>query len=98
MLVNHQGQLFGVKLTDIGLAPPASETEVGMLLQAPADRAPEVTLGLPITEAISMWGLECVLAYLYSGFHLFSAPTTYNIMQAIFSEGSEIHQTFFFPG
>ena len=34
-------------------------------------RAPEIDLGLPFGEAIDMWGVGCVLAYLYLSQHLF---------------------------
>ncbi|XP_059201510.1 uncharacterized protein LOC131981296 [Centropristis striata] len=83
MLVNHQDEPFRVKLIDFGLALPASEVEVGWTMQAIAYRAPEVTLGLPITEAIDMWGLGCVLAFLYFGNDLFPGTSTYDMMNAV---------------
>uniref|UniRef100_A0A3Q3K0P0 Protein kinase domain-containing protein n=1 Tax=Monopterus albus TaxID=43700 RepID=A0A3Q3K0P0_MONAL len=65
MFVNHKDEPFRVKLIDFGLALPASRAEVGMLMQARVFRAPEVFLGLPISEAIDMWGLGCIMALLY---------------------------------
>uniref|UniRef100_A0A3Q3J211 Protein kinase domain-containing protein n=1 Tax=Monopterus albus TaxID=43700 RepID=A0A3Q3J211_MONAL len=83
MLVNHQDQPFKVKLIDFGLALKASEAQVGITMQAPAFRAPEVFLGLPISEAIDMWGLGCVLAFLYFGNFLFPNDPPYKTMNAI---------------
>lgn len=34
-------------------------------------RAPEVHLGLPFTSAIDVWGVGCILAFLYLAEHLF---------------------------
>lgn len=43
-------------------------------------RAPEVILGLPISEAVDMWGLGCVLAFLYLGNHLFAIDCEYQMV------------------
>nr|XP_020452530.1 doublecortin domain-containing protein 2-like [Monopterus albus] len=83
MLVNHQDQPFKVKLIDFGLALPVRKAKVGMTLQAPSFRAPEVFLGLPISEAIDMWGLGCVIAFLYFGNYLFPGDASYEEMKAI---------------
>ncbi|XP_044060899.1 homeodomain-interacting protein kinase 1-like [Siniperca chuatsi] len=83
MLVNHQDQPFRVKLIDFGLALPASKIYIGMNVQTRAYRAPEVTLGLPISEAIDMWGLGCVMAYLYFGSNLFPGKCSHHTMKAI---------------
>uniref|UniRef100_A0A8C3G9J6 Protein kinase domain-containing protein n=1 Tax=Cyclopterus lumpus TaxID=8103 RepID=A0A8C3G9J6_CYCLU len=61
MFVNHKDEPFKVKLIDFGLAMPASEVKTGMIMQPCGYRAPEVNLGLPICEAIDMWGLGCTL-------------------------------------
>uniref|UniRef100_A0AAQ4PIE7 Protein kinase domain-containing protein n=1 Tax=Gasterosteus aculeatus aculeatus TaxID=481459 RepID=A0AAQ4PIE7_GASAC len=61
MLVNHQDEPFRVKLIDFGVALPASDIEEGMIAQPYAYRAPEVSLGLPISEAIDMWSLGSIL-------------------------------------
>ncbi|XP_031696577.1 homeodomain-interacting protein kinase 3-like [Anarrhichthys ocellatus] len=81
MLVNHQDDPFRVKLIDFGLAIPASEVREGMIMQPCAYRAPEVTLGLPISEAIDMWALGCLLAELFFGRGLFTDNSTYNAMK-----------------
>ncbi|KAF7653208.1 hypothetical protein LDENG_00085660 [Lucifuga dentata] len=79
MLVNHQDQPFKVKLIDFGLAMPVSAIKPGMLFQALSFRAPEVTLGLPVSEAIDIWSLGCVLAFLYFGSLIFSGKTEYDV-------------------
>uniref|UniRef100_A0A8D0DAY3 Protein kinase domain-containing protein n=1 Tax=Sander lucioperca TaxID=283035 RepID=A0A8D0DAY3_SANLU len=83
MLVNHHEEPFRVKLIDFGLALPASKVKVGMTVQPCAYRAPEVTLGLPISEAIDMWALGCVMAFLYFGDNLFPGQSTYHMMKAV---------------
>uniref|UniRef100_A0A3B4XGA2 Protein kinase domain-containing protein n=1 Tax=Seriola lalandi dorsalis TaxID=1841481 RepID=A0A3B4XGA2_SERLL len=67
MLVNHQLQPFKVKLIDFGLAIPISKMQAGTVIQTIGYRAPEVMLGLPLNEAVDMWGLGCVLAFMYLG-------------------------------
>uniref|UniRef100_A0A3Q3KDL3 Protein kinase domain-containing protein n=1 Tax=Monopterus albus TaxID=43700 RepID=A0A3Q3KDL3_MONAL len=83
MLVNHQDQPFKVKLIDFGLALPASKARIGMTMQIRSFRAPEVFLGLPISEAIDMWGLGCVMAFLYFSNYLFSHSSSYKTMKDI---------------
>ena len=34
-------------------------------------RAPEIVLGLPFTEAIDVWGVGCILAFLFLATHIF---------------------------
>uniref|UniRef100_A0A8D0A1Z8 Protein kinase domain-containing protein n=1 Tax=Sander lucioperca TaxID=283035 RepID=A0A8D0A1Z8_SANLU len=63
MLVNHKLQPFRVKLIDFGLAATVSTMFLGTI-QALGYRAPEVILGLPLDEAVDMWSLGCVLAFL----------------------------------
>uniref|UniRef100_A0A8C9ZSY7 Protein kinase domain-containing protein n=1 Tax=Sander lucioperca TaxID=283035 RepID=A0A8C9ZSY7_SANLU len=76
MLVNHKLQPFRVKLIDFGLAATVSTMFLGTI-QALGYRAPEVILGLPLDEAVDMWSLGCVLAFLYLGKHLY--PTHYSM-------------------
>ena len=83
MLVNHNDQPFKVKLIDFGLACPVSQLKVGMAMQAPAYRAPEVVLGLPLSEAVDMWGLGCVAAFLYFGMSLFPGNCEYHWMKTV---------------
>ncbi|AWO96521.1 putative homeodomain-interacting protein kinase 2-like [Scophthalmus maximus] len=65
MLVNHWDQPFKIKLIDFGLARPVCALKAGMVMQPIPYRAPEVVLGLPLSEAIDMWGIGCVMAWLY---------------------------------
>lgn len=81
MLVDHQNQPFRVKLIDFGLALPVTEAKVGMLMQAQAYRAPEVTLGLPLSESLDMWGLGCIMAFMYFGINLFPRDCKYHCMK-----------------
>ncbi|XP_071326553.1 homeodomain-interacting protein kinase 2-like [Trachinotus anak] len=81
MLVNHKDQPFKIKLIDFGLALPVSQVEVGMVMQANSYRAPEVTLGLPLSESVDMWGVGCVMAFMYFGMNLFPGNCTYHWMK-----------------
>ncbi|XP_061907755.1 homeodomain-interacting protein kinase 1-like [Entelurus aequoreus] len=83
MLVDHKHVPFRVKLIDFGLAHPITSVHAGMTLQAEAYRAPEVTLGLPLSEAIDMWSLGCTIAYLFFGFDLFDCSSLRNSMGTI---------------
>uniref|UniRef100_A0A8C6UU61 Protein kinase domain-containing protein n=1 Tax=Neogobius melanostomus TaxID=47308 RepID=A0A8C6UU61_9GOBI len=65
MLVKHRTEPFRVKLIDFGVTTTVSALTAGLKLQAVAYRAPEVSLGLELNEAIDMWALGCVLSYLY---------------------------------
>ncbi|CAL8312082.1 unnamed protein product [Merluccius merluccius] len=71
MFVNQRDKPLKVKLIDFGLAVPISEVELGDTLQALPYRAPEVVLGLPISEAIDIWSLGCVIASMFLGAHLY---------------------------
>uniref|UniRef100_A0A7N9B0A0 Protein kinase domain-containing protein n=1 Tax=Mastacembelus armatus TaxID=205130 RepID=A0A7N9B0A0_9TELE len=71
MLVNHKDQPFRIKLIDFGLAHPVGALETGTEMQVLAYRAPEVMLGLPLSEAVDIWGVGCIMAYMYFGDHLF---------------------------
>ncbi|XP_026161467.1 homeodomain-interacting protein kinase 2-like, partial [Mastacembelus armatus] len=83
MLVNHEKQPFRVKLLDFGVSLTTSEARCGLTMQPLGYRAPEVTLGLPISEAIDMWGLGCVLAFLYLSDHLFPTNCQYQMMRSV---------------
>ncbi|TKS84170.1 Homeodomain-interacting protein kinase 1 [Collichthys lucidus] len=83
MLVNHDDQPFRIKLIDFGLALPVSKVRVGMTMQACAYRAPEVTLGLPLSEAMDVWGVGCIMAFLYFGTNLLPGNCMYNCVQSM---------------
>ncbi|XP_068616130.1 homeodomain-interacting protein kinase 2-like [Brachionichthys hirsutus] len=63
MTVDQQRPLR-VKLIDFGLAMHRSQAELGMMIQPRLYRAPEVFFGLPISEAVDMWSLGCVMIFL----------------------------------
>uniref|UniRef100_A0A3B4TGM2 Protein kinase domain-containing protein n=1 Tax=Seriola dumerili TaxID=41447 RepID=A0A3B4TGM2_SERDU len=46
-------------------------------------RAPEVMLGFPLDEAVDMWSLGCVLAFMYLGQNLYPIRCAYQVMRAI---------------
>uniref|UniRef100_A0A8C5HA79 Protein kinase domain-containing protein n=1 Tax=Gouania willdenowi TaxID=441366 RepID=A0A8C5HA79_GOUWI len=83
MLINSEYLPNRVKMIDFGMARHSYATRRGDLCQAISYRAPEVTLGLPYTESIDMWGLGCVLAFLYLGFSLFPVHCEHLIMRCI---------------
>ncbi|XP_044053186.1 homeodomain-interacting protein kinase 2-like [Siniperca chuatsi] len=83
MLANHLHVPFRVKLIDFGVSFTTSEVTHGLVIQPLGYRAPEVTLGLPISEAIDMWGLGCVLAFLYLADNLFATHCEYQTMRGI---------------
>ncbi|XP_047195180.1 homeodomain-interacting protein kinase 3 [Hippoglossus stenolepis] len=43
--------------------------------------APEISLGLPFSEAVDVWGVGCVLAFLYLAQNLFSVECKYQMMK-----------------
>ncbi|KAK7880863.1 hypothetical protein WMY93_032502 [Mugilogobius chulae] len=82
MLVDHEREPFRVKLIDFGLARLKSELKLGMEMQPMGYRAPEVSLGLPLSEAVDMWSLGCCLLAFYLCSIPFDAEGSYdNIMQ-----------------
>lgn len=84
MLVDHRRQPFKIKLIDFGVAVLASQNNQGKIMQPLIYRSPEVMLGLPVTAAIDMWSLGCLLAYLYTGKHLYEgAACEYDVMRLI---------------
>ncbi|XP_024132254.1 homeodomain-interacting protein kinase 2 isoform X2 [Oryzias melastigma] len=72
-----------IKLVDFGLAVLASQVQPGYMVSPVGYRAPEVSLGLPFTEAIDVWGLGCVLLFLYVGDNFFSVTSEYQMMRHI---------------
>ncbi|XP_042280716.1 homeodomain-interacting protein kinase 1-like [Thunnus maccoyii] len=83
MLVNHQLQPFRVKLIDFGFTIRVSKIKRGTAVQALGYRAPEVILGLRLSEAIDMWALGCVMAFLYLSLHLYPVRCEYEIIRII---------------
>ncbi|XP_047198358.1 homeodomain-interacting protein kinase 2-like [Hippoglossus stenolepis] len=77
MLVDHECEPFRVKLIDFGMSFKTSGDTYGKRTQPVGYRSPEDALGLPVSEAIDMWGLGCVLLSLYLANHPFSVSCEY---------------------
>ncbi|XP_039979347.1 homeodomain-interacting protein kinase 1-like [Xiphias gladius] len=77
MLANHLSEPFRIKLIDFGVSFSVREEVFGKTIQPLGYRAPEVTLGLPFSEAIDAWSLGCVLGVLYLCKHLFAIDCEY---------------------
>ncbi|XP_039978855.1 homeodomain-interacting protein kinase 1-like [Xiphias gladius] len=83
MLANHLSEPFRIKLIDFGVSFSVREEVFGKTIQPLGYRAPEVTLGLPFSEAIDAWSLGCVLGVLYLCKHLFAIDCEYQSMRGI---------------
>uniref|UniRef100_A0A3Q1B4M3 Protein kinase domain-containing protein n=1 Tax=Amphiprion ocellaris TaxID=80972 RepID=A0A3Q1B4M3_AMPOC len=83
MLVNHCSQPFKVKLIDFGCAKEVSALARFDSIQTLSYRAPEVILGLPLTEAVDMWALGSVLATLFLGRHFYPGESEYEQLRII---------------
>ncbi|CAG06186.1 unnamed protein product [Tetraodon nigroviridis] len=83
MLVDHENQPFRVKLIDFGLACDASCLPQGSVIQPLCYRSPEVLLGLPLTEAVDMWSLGCVVGALFLMERLFDGKNENDMMRCI---------------
>uniref|UniRef100_A0AAQ5YR42 Protein kinase domain-containing protein n=1 Tax=Amphiprion ocellaris TaxID=80972 RepID=A0AAQ5YR42_AMPOC len=82
MLVNHKAQPLKVKLIDFGMAHMSSNFN-NYKIQAIGYRAPEVILGLPLNEAVDMWTLGTVLAFMYTGKHLYPTHSNYEAIRVM---------------
>ncbi|GAA6221704.1 homeodomain-interacting protein kinase 2-like isoform X1 [Lates japonicus] len=83
MLVDRAEQPLRVKLIDFGLAFPTSKARQGTFHQTTLYRAPEIILGLPFSEAMDMWSLGVVMAFLVLGDVLFPGITEYDALRCI---------------
>ncbi|XP_069369043.1 homeodomain-interacting protein kinase 3-like [Paralichthys olivaceus] len=83
MFVHLQDQPLRVKLIDFGSAMMTSQIELGKEIQPYGYRAPEISLGLPFTEAVDVWGVACILAFLYMAENLFCISCEYQMMKGI---------------
>ncbi|KAF3859942.1 hypothetical protein F7725_000197 [Dissostichus mawsoni] len=90
MCVNQLDQPFRVKLIDFGEAMTSSEVQTGMDLQPAGYRSPEIALGLPFTEAIDVWGVGCILAFLYLAENLFPVDCEYQMTPYEFTDVNNI--------
>uniref|UniRef100_A0A7N6BME1 Protein kinase domain-containing protein n=1 Tax=Anabas testudineus TaxID=64144 RepID=A0A7N6BME1_ANATE len=73
MFINRQRHSVMVKLIDFGMARPLwlLQGGPGRMIQPLPFRAPEVILGLELDEAVDMWSLGCVLAFMCLGQSLY---------------------------
>ncbi|KAF3704950.1 Homeodomain-interacting protein kinase 1 [Channa argus] len=85
MFVNVQVQPHRVKLINFGEAIPPSKIWLGMELQVTGYKAPEVALAPPVTEAMDVWAVGCILAFLYLHENLFSVDCDYPMMPEYFA-------------
>ncbi|KAK7896122.1 hypothetical protein WMY93_021447 [Mugilogobius chulae] len=83
MLVEHKKQPFKLKLIDFGLARFKQNTSIGTIMQPPSFRAPEVTLGLSLTEAVDMWSLGCCLMQQYLFTNILKPDSDYDHLRQI---------------
>lgn len=83
MLVNHREEPFRIKVIDFGMALPIWRREDTEIIQNLSYRAPEVNLGLPLSEAVDMWSVGCIMAHLYFGYSLFPYKCPYNWMETV---------------
>uniref|UniRef100_A0A8C6S6M1 Protein kinase domain-containing protein n=1 Tax=Neogobius melanostomus TaxID=47308 RepID=A0A8C6S6M1_9GOBI len=83
MCADQQNKPFRVKLIDFGVATLTERAKVGKIMQPLGYRAPEVALGLPLTEAVDMWSLGCCLLEWYLSVLPFPAESAYDHIQMI---------------
>ncbi|XP_077451066.1 homeodomain-interacting protein kinase 3-like [Stigmatopora argus] len=83
MLVNQMQQPYKIKVIDFGLAAQVSTTKQGSLVQTLPYRSPEVLLGAPFTEAIDIWSVGCIAAFLYTGALLYPGKSEYDMVRYI---------------
>uniref|UniRef100_A0A665U0Q7 Protein kinase domain-containing protein n=1 Tax=Echeneis naucrates TaxID=173247 RepID=A0A665U0Q7_ECHNA len=85
MFTDYRQEHLRVKLIDFGLAAHVSTMRLGQKIQAIGYRAPEVIMGIPLTVAVDMWSLGCLLAFMYLGQNLFPISCPYQPIEPMFS-------------
>ncbi|MEQ2278112.1 hypothetical protein XENORESO_012767 [Xenotaenia resolanae] len=93
MLVDHVLQPLSVKLIDFGLSTRTYNLTNLRFKQPLSYRSPDVILDLPLDEAIDMWGLGCVLSFLYLGRHLFPSGSEYETLSVMIKLLGQPHDT-----
>ncbi|XP_044195963.1 homeodomain-interacting protein kinase 2-like [Thunnus albacares] len=83
MIVNRHQQPLSVKLIDFGIACRTSAAGPESCVQTLWYRAPEVILGLAVSEAIDIWSLGLVVVELALGCPLYPAEQEYDLMKFI---------------
>uniref|UniRef100_A0A3B4ABA4 Protein kinase domain-containing protein n=1 Tax=Periophthalmus magnuspinnatus TaxID=409849 RepID=A0A3B4ABA4_9GOBI len=98
MLVDQEKHPFKVKLIDFGVAMERVEVKQGMQLQPVAFRSPEVSLGLPLSEAVDMWSLACCLIFCEKYFAKRDSKWSLKtLMEYYFTTGEFPHMSFILP-
>ncbi|XP_043991090.1 dual specificity tyrosine-phosphorylation-regulated kinase 1B-like [Gambusia affinis] len=93
MLVDRVSQPLRVKLIDFGLSTRTYSMRNYVFKQPLSYRSPDVILDFPLDEAIDMWGLGCVLAFLYLGRHLFPSRAEYETLSVMVKLLGKPHDT-----
>ncbi|CAG5927357.1 unnamed protein product [Menidia menidia] len=83
MLVDHRLQPFKVKLIDFGQAMKHAQLDRYDMLQIIGYRAPEVFVDFHRDESMDMWGLGCILAFLFLECDLFPTYCEYESLSAM---------------
>nr|XP_057942177.1 homeodomain-interacting protein kinase 2-like [Doryrhamphus excisus] len=83
MFINHQQQPYRVKVIDFGLTHEISDARQGSYIQSRPYRSPEILVGAPYNEAIDMWSVGCVTAFLYTGTLIFPGKNNYEMIRYI---------------
>ncbi|KAK7882857.1 hypothetical protein WMY93_029031 [Mugilogobius chulae] len=83
MVCNRTQRPVQVKIIDLGIAFPVSKATTGMTLHHVCYRPPEILLGLPFNEAMDVWNLGTIMAYLMLGCDLFPNRTEYETYKVI---------------
>uniref|UniRef100_A0A8C6M0X5 Protein kinase domain-containing protein n=1 Tax=Nothobranchius furzeri TaxID=105023 RepID=A0A8C6M0X5_NOTFU len=83
MLVNHKAQPFRVKLIDFGWACSTGALQQKGIIQTLPYRAPEITLGLPLDEAIDTWSVGIIFTALFLKHLLFPYNNSYDNLSII---------------
>ncbi|XP_051903646.1 homeodomain-interacting protein kinase 2-like [Hippocampus zosterae] len=83
MFINHQQQPYRVKVIDFGLTHDIADARPGSYIQSRPYRSPEVLVGAPYDEAIDIWSMGCVTAFLYTGTLIFPGKNDYEMITYI---------------
>ncbi|XP_068164942.1 homeodomain-interacting protein kinase 3-like, partial [Antennarius striatus] len=83
IIMVDQQRPFRIKLIDFGVAVDRSELELGLDIQVATYRAPEVHFGLPLSEAVDMWSLGCVMAEMVMNLYLFEGHEQQVVAQMV---------------
>ncbi|XP_077403813.1 homeodomain-interacting protein kinase 2-like [Vanacampus margaritifer] len=83
MFINHRQQPYRVKVIDFGLTHDAADARPGSYIQSRPYRSPEILVGAPYNEAIDIWSMGCVTAFLYMGTLIFPGKNDYEMIRCI---------------